>query len=325
MVGIIAYVMTGITLLTGSIVTSARGLSDKDKAIYKTAKTQQSAVDSLGFKGFSLQDYKILFYDGKKDYEVKEEDGELVITKQKPVLSTFAATAYEEDGEYEIIVPTLDKIGKMFDMLNSAGQLKDKESSSVSFAQDSYGEKEQVATIWHEAFHAYQFTKYDEPLTKFIGNHTFSEDDLGEAVIVEEVDENKEQKSLYEQELAFLKKAIDTTEVDTLKELILQYITLDEERTKQLSERARITEKYYKTVEGSARYVEAYVYRNLYSQKKFSDYYLANMDQFKKGSAKYYKVGMAECMLLDKLDANWKEEYDFSKSFQEILLNLIQK
>lgn len=134
-----------------------------------------------------------------------------------------------------------------------------------------------------------------------------------------QIDENREQKELFEKQLEVLKKAVLTTEVDTVKELILEYQKLEEQRTALLSEEAKILEEYYKRVEGSAHYVEAYVYKNLYSEEEFQNRYLDELDTFEAGSGKYYSVGMAECLILDKFNENWKKEYDFSKSILKLI------
>ena len=37
------------------------------------------------------------------------------------------------------------------------------------------------------------------------------------------------------------------------------------------------------------------------------------------GNGKYYKRGMAQALLLDKLDADWKSDYDFSVPMIELI------
>lgn len=327
-IGRIAYIAVGVVLLTGSVATKSRGLSDADKAIYELALGQQKWVDTLGFEDFQLADYPVAFFDGKKDYVVTAKEEGYSIEKREPVLNTFAGTAYEVDGHYEVIVPTVDKLSELIELAGSAGkvqemteggEISEKEDVEVSTKEDTYGEKEQTATIWHEAFHAYQFTKAEEQIEAMLAGHTFAQGDLGEDVIVAQIDENKEQKELFEKQLAVLKEAVLATEVDTLKELILEYQRLEEQRTAMLSEEAKILEAYYKRVEGSAHYEEAYVYKKLYSEEAFQTRYVGELDTFRGGSSKYYSVGMAECLILDKLNENWKSEYDFSKSFLEVI------
>lgn len=316
----IPYILTGIVVLTGSIATGSWGLSDKDKAIYEMAAEQQDSVNAFGFEGFELADYPVTFFDGDYDYVVQPETDGYSVEKRMPVINTFVGTAYEVDGHYEVIVPTIDKFSEMFDILSAAttaGELS--EHSDLSFEKDEYGEKEQVATIWHEAFHAYQMTKAEPQIEEVLAGHAFSEEDLQEGLIVKQVDENEEQRALYEEQMALLKEAVSTSEVDTLKEIIIQYKELEEERTALLSEEVRILEEYYKRFEGSARYVEAMVYRNLYSEEAFQARYIENLDVYQGGSGKYYGIGMAECLILDRLCGDWKAEYDFSESFLDLI------
>ncbi|MDE7422329.1 MAG: hypothetical protein K2N51_01315 [Lachnospiraceae bacterium] len=74
-----------------------------------------------------------------------------------------------------------------------------------------------------------------------------------------------------------------------------------------------------------ARYVEGKAYEELYSKEVFTERYLKNLESFQKGSAKYYSIGMAKCLLLDRLDANWKQNYDFSKSLTDCLYKQIEE
>ena len=324
----VTYIIMGIVLLVGSITTGSYGLSDEDKEIYEMALEQQEEINAIGFQQFVLSDYPVVFFDGSHDYVMHQEESGYSIEKREPVLNTFAGTAYEVNGHYEVIVPTVDKIGKLFDMADSVENIQGfMDGAETSFQESGYGEKEQVAIIWHEAFHAYQMTNEGEQIKNLLAGHTFSEEDLGQKLIVEQIDENEEQKKLYKQQLALLKKALNVTEVDTLEEIILQYKMLEEERTASLSEEVRILESYYKQIEGSAYYIESIIYRNLHSEEAFQTRYIENLDGYQNGSAKYYTIGMAECMILDKLCDDWESEYDFSKSFMEMIceeLNVIR-
>ena len=77
-------------------------------------------------------------------------------------------------------------------------------------------------------------------------------------------------------------------------------------------------EEYYTIVEGTACYVEACVYRAELSDR-FAEEYINNIGEYRKGSSKYYRAGMAQCMILDKLNAEWKNELDFSEPLKDLI------
>lgn len=330
-----ACVGLGIILLAGTISTGEYGLSKKDKEIYEMACAQQENVNELGFRDFRLTDYPVVYYDGEHDYVVTMEGDSYQVTKRKPVLNTFAGTAYPVGDHYEIIVPTIDKFRKLFDTLNAAGQFGSFASGeSVSFDKDSYGEKEQAATIWHEAFHAYQFTDAEDEITALLAEHSFENENFGENRIVKEVDSNPEIKAMCEKEMGLLKQAVELVidetqqadagengkvDVDTLRNIILQYKQLEEERISMLPEDVLILEAYYTRLEGSAYYVEGCVYQSLYSEKAFKEQYVDDLGVYEEGSSKYYKIGMAQCRILDWLSPEWKADYDFSESFMNLI------
>jgi hypothetical protein len=53
----------------------------------------------------------------------------------------------------------------------------------------------------------------------------------------------------------------------------------------------------------------------------FKTDYIDTISDYAGGSSKYYKTGMAMCMILDRLNPQWKNGYDFS----EPLIDLIYK
>ncbi|MGN1303604.1 MAG: hypothetical protein ACI4YB_01085, partial [Oscillospiraceae bacterium] len=68
----------------------------------------------------------------------------------------------------------------------------------------------------------------------------------------------------------------------------------------------------------TACYVEACVYKAQLPDK-FAEEYIDNIGEYRKGSSKYYRAGMAQCMILDKLNAEWKNDYDFSEPLTDII------
>lgn len=321
----IVYIGTGLILLIGTIATGNYGLSKENQDIYKMALEEQEEIDKLGFRNFKLSEYPVSFYDGDYDYVMKVDNGTYLVNKRETVLDTFVGTAYPVDDHYEVVIPTIEKFEKLFDVLNLASDVEQaSEGGGISFDKDSYGEREHVATIWHEAFHAYQCTYAMEQEIELLKGHSFAEGDLDEGMIVEEIDSNKKVKEIYEKQLELLKRAVNLTDVDKLKETILQYKKLEEERKALLSEDVLILEEYYTRMEGTAYYVEGYIYKKLYSEEAFQSRYVEGIDVYTQGSNKYYKIGMAQCMILDYLDDGWKTDYDFSESIMDLIYERLE-
>ncbi|MDE5873699.1 MAG: hypothetical protein K2H07_07280 [Lachnospiraceae bacterium] len=298
----ISILLIGIVLVIGVILTGNYSLSAEDKECYESAVKLQENIDKIGFKDFKLTDYPIAFCDGKHDYVMIPSDSSYCIQKRKPVLDTFAATVYEVNGHYEVIVPT-----------------KELMSSFMGVAGDSeYNQNEQVATIWHESFHCWQFDNFEDNISGLKGGHDFDEEGYGEELIVKECDENDKAVDLYKEETELLKKATMQNDKEEIRRLMLQYKDIQEKRNALLDEMVQKLEDYYTSVEGSACYIEAMCckYNDI---ERFESYYMENINLYIKGSSKYYYSGMAQCMILDNLDSTWKASYDFSQP----LINVI--
>jgi len=292
---VIIFVLIGIMLVTGVIATGTYGLSEEDIEIYECAV---SIEDDFGFDGFTITDYPVSFYDGDNDYVVAWENGEYSINKRNPVMDFIVATAYPVDEHYEVLTPTIEKMSSLLGLL--------------SMGNGSYGADEHVTTLWHEAFHCYQLTNYLEnieniPLVA-----------VDESLISENADTNEQAVRLFEQKSELLKKAVKTDDIDKIREYIVEYKKLDEERKTLLSDDVNSVEEYYTRIEGTACYIEACVYKSLLPDS-FEDNYIEAISEYGGGSGKYYKTGMAMCMILDTVNPEWKNGYDFS----EPLINLI--
>lgn len=71
--------------------------------------------------------------------------------------------------------------------------------------------------------------------------------------------------------------------------------------------------------EGTAYYVEGNILRSLRSGKEYQERYLDTLDAFEGGRGKYYRTGMAKCLILDKLAPDWKESLDYTESLDQLL------
>lgn len=312
----------GAALLAGWILTGTTGISGEDKKIYEEALELQPYVDEAGFRDFKLKDYPVAMYDGKHDYVFY--DGK--IEKRDPVLETFAGTAYPVGDHFEVIIPTMDRFESL---LSLAGGVEGMAGGS------GYGKEEQAATIWHEAFHAWQLSRHQilgERMTPedFTQELEADPDQTGESeddLFIKEVDQKKDVKRSLEQEMRLLKKivtgsAAEKGNIDEVRTAVLEYRKLEDERREKMSEEAADAERRCELTEGTAYYVEGTVLRaekGNDGKMGYQERYLETLDQYEDGRGKYYRIGMAKCLILDQLSPDWKETLDFSKSLDELL------
>lgn len=295
--------VTGVSLLTGALLTAPKGPSMEDISCYNAAMNLQSEADEIGFADFTLDDYPIAFCDGKHDYVLTSRGSGFETKKRAPVIETFAATAYNNDGILEVIVPTKDSMGVLAAMMGG-----------------EWDEQQQACTIWHEAFHCRQLTLYPDNIKSLTKGRNFGENDFGEPLINKEYSKNANAKELFTEQLMLLSSAAKETDIDKIRELIVQYKELDEQRTSLLSKDAVILENYYTVVEGTAFYVEMNICK-AQNEEHYNTQYTGRMTDFAEGSSKYYTLGAAQCLLLDRIDENWKKNYDFSVPISELIYN----
>ena len=291
----IGYALTGFLLAACTAFTGSYGLSKTDREIYRRALSLESDMEKMGFSEFSLADYKVRFYNGNCDYVVEGEN----ISKEDAVLDVFAGTVWEVEGEYQVLIPTYEKFSSLFDMLGAAGTVSQSMSEgTMAFTEESYSENAHVATIWHEAFHAWQTNRWQDEIDALMKRVNLSAEDNREDIIVREADENPKAAALFEEEMVLLAKAYEG-EGEEKKEYILKALSLAEMRREILPDSANAMEFYLENLEGSARYVESLAYRSLEGDKAWEEHYMGEFS-YEKGSGKYYQMGMLKGLLLDQ-------------------------
>ncbi|MBQ2801207.1 MAG: hypothetical protein IJF03_07445 [Lachnospiraceae bacterium] len=315
----IIYLAIGVVLCIATIATGTYGLSDRNIEIYQKALGMVEEMEESTFTGYELSQFPVAFYDGDHDYVVTGSAKDYQIAKRKPVMDAFVGTAYYVDNHYEVLMPTVEKFNKMFELLNTVQSASKEAMKDNSFDEMNYGDEEHIATMYHEGFHAYQMTNYEENIVKGLQGKNFGEDGLSEQMIVDSVDNNPDVVKKYEEQLALLKKMVLSDSIDEIKKDLGQYKKLEEERKAMLSSDVLILEEYYEKVEGTAYYVESTAYKMVHTEEEYNAYYIDSVDKFTEGSHKYYNMGMAKCRILDKLIPDWKENYDFSTSLAELL------
>lgn len=315
----IAYAVTGVLLAAGSAVTAERGLSDVNREIYQNALALDNKMRELGFDDFTLRDRKVRFYDGSCDYVVETDDsGQMMIRKEDARLDVFAGTTLEVDGQWQVLLPTYEKFSELFNLLGTMGSYQQgMQEGEIDFSESGYDHSMHAATIWHEAFHAWQAENWYEGMAVLDGQ-TQGDDSNSADIIVREADADRELTALFTEEMTQLMKAYNTQDMTWKKEWAAKALETAQMRSEKLSDEAKAMEYYLENYEGSARYVECMAYREMAGDETWKEVYLKDF-QYANGSEKYYHMGMLKCVLLDQLTDGWQHELSDEAGLDELL------
>lgn len=192
------YIGTGIVLSLATIMTGSKSLSDSNIENYKRAAELQDEMAARTFSGYHMTDYPVAFFDGTYDYVVTggAQERNINIERRKPVIGSFVGTAYEVEGHYEILLPTVEQFSGMVDVL-SAVQTFTEEKNTLD-DEVGYSDEEHIATIFHEGFHAWQMSNFEKEMEECLQGRSFLDDNFGESLIVEKVDHNPVIVAYYE-------------------------------------------------------------------------------------------------------------------------------
>jgi len=317
------YVATGILLAAGSVATAGHGLSSVNKDIYQSALALDGEMQKLGFDGFTLRDRKVRFYDGDCDYVVETDaDNRMVVTKETAQLDVFAGTTLEVDGQWQVLLPTYEQFSGMFGALGTLGSYQQgMQEGAFDFTKSGYDDYMHAATIWHEAFHAWQAENWHEGMTT-LAAQTQGEDE-NPTDIIREADASEELRTLFAEEMAQLMNAYNAQNSAEKKEWAAKALETANLRSEKLSDEAAAMEYYLENYEGSARYVECMAYREMAGSDAWRKIYLKDF-QYANGSEKYYHMGMLKCVLLDQLANNWQQMFSDKTGLDELLSNQVE-
>lgn len=324
----IIYAAMGIILAAGSIATAKYGLSEVNRSIYQDALSLDEKMQEFGFEDFSLKTMKVRFYDGDHDYVVQTDaEGSMTIKKEKAILDVFAGTTVEADGQWQVLIPAYEQFSGLFDALEALGSYEQgMQEGSFAFSESDYSESSHAASIWHEAFHAWQAENWTEDVEKLMEQAEAGSGDAGgntrEEIIVNEVDSDKELSGLFTEEMQLLMKAYQTEQTEEKKELVEKALEIAERRKEKLTPAAKAMEYFLENYEGSARYVESMAYRELEGDSAWQEIYLSEF-RYENGSGKYYDMGMLKCVLLDQLAEGWQKEFSDGAGLDELLLGVL--
>lgn len=305
------YGAAGVLLAAATVLTGNYGLSKKDMEIYDRAVGIEDAMAENGFCDFSPSDYKIRFFNGSCDYVVTEGE----VAKEDAAFGTFVGTAYEIDGEYQVVLPTYENFSELFTMLNSVQSVSDGE---MHFGEANYSGDAHAATLWHEAFHAWQLTNWADEVFARGEAADISEEGGYERIVVNEVDSDSEYVLSFSQEMELLQKAYESDDTEEKCRLTREALALAVEMEQGMSAQAAYVTQYFQTLEGSARYVEAQAYRLLAGEEAWSETYMGDFN-YSNGAGKYYAMGMLKCLLLDQLAPEWKDDFTATADLDEFL------
>lgn len=301
--GKIVYAGVGVLLAGAVLLTSQRGLNKRDYEAYNTGLQLQTCVDDLGFENFNLEDYPVAFYDGNKEYVLYKGE----TTTRKPVLGNLVGTTWKVNGRYEVLVPTEKDMARIMNV-----------AAGIESTARPYGVEEHTATIWHEAFHAWQMTHYEDNFKEILNPDALAGQDTDE-LFWQIIDETPALTLQMEQEIELLFEAYKAKEAETCKEFLSQYFAQREKRLAALPAHIKMLEDFYELSEGGASYVEAKVYMEQLGQEMYNEKYIVPAGSFVVGAAKYYRTGLLKYLLMDKLDSDWKTGFDSSNSMDFLL------
>lgn len=311
------YAAAGVLLAAGVAATGTYGLSKTDLEIYHTAIDLQEEMQVNGFPGFCIEDKKVRFFDGSVDYVVWEGD----VKKEEAAFDTFVGTTSKIDGEYQVILPTYEHFSDLFSLLGAAQSVGD---GSMQFSEETYSTSAHVATLWHEAFHAWQFSCWEEEITAQAESAGMAPNDNMQEIIVNEIDSKEELVVLFSEEMELLQTAYETADLQQKKVLVADALEIAEARKGMLSEKEAYTEQYFEMMEGTACYVEAQAYRLLEGDAAWRQVYLGDF-VYSNGTGKYYEMGRYKCLLLDQIAPEWKEDFSVTESLDDCLYDAMMQ
>lgn len=314
-----AYAVTGVLLAAGSVATAGYGLPGVDRDIYQNALALDEEMQELGFGDFSLRGRKVRFYDGSCDYVVQtDSENQLVVRKEKAQLDVFAGTTLEVDGQWQVLLPTYGQFSGLFDAMGTLGSYQQgMQEGQFDFSGSGYDGCMHAATIWHEAFHAWQAEKWHDSMA-VLGGQTQKDGESLDDIIVGEADSSRELTALFTEEMEQLSRAYHAPDIAEKKEWTAKALETAKMRSGKLSDAAKAAEYFLENYEGSARYVESMAYREMAGNAAWQARYLKDF-QYGNGSEKYYQMGMLKCVLLDELTDGWQQEFSDDMGLDELL------
>lgn len=322
----ILYLLVGIGLSALVLFYSTAGLPQKDRELYHRAIQLNDSKASEVWPNLRLGEYPVAIRKGGSEYVLRGSE----ITRRKPVLPVIACTAYPVGDEVNVFLlckSEMDSIGQIAEGLSSDAQRFFLNRFSINSRKMT--DNQYIAFIYHETLHAFQQKYFNK---KFL---TFQKDsdtaDIAGTTEIEELLGKLETdpviSSLYQKQTFLLKSIVGSSKQDLdrneLQELInTREAILKAYETKAGTKNTAGIKQYIDFIElfeGTARYVELRTAVVL-NDKRLEQQYLSSLQEMAQGKEKYYRSGMGMCLLLDKVDPEWKEKVFAGESTLEGLL-----
>ncbi len=101
--------------------------------------------------------------------------------------------------------------------------------------------------------------------------------------------------------------------------MALKYLESHRQRLAEMPRNAAEAEIRCELAEGTAYYVESKVYGMQAGDGAYKERYLEGLGRFEGGRGKYYRTGMAKCLILDQIAPEWKDGFDFVRGMDAVL------
>ncbi len=303
----IVYILTGIILAAGVLITSLAGLPQKDHELYDMACSLEDGRSESIWPGLGISDYPVALRKGNTEYVLFNGNTE----RRKPVLPVIACTAYPAGDTINVFMPCkseMDSLGQIMEGFSAGGE--NFLIGQFSIDSKKIPDNQYVALLYHETMHALQLSRYE---TQIMDMADLDETDM-EAMITE-LETDTSIQGLYKKQAELLHRLVvsenEEVEADDLREYIkAREETLAAFRLKAGEEKGEMTGRYIdmmELLEGTARYTESKTALAL-SDSGLYEQYLSSLQETVPGKEKYYRSGMGMCMLLDRICPGWKDE-----------------
>lgn len=303
----IIYIIIGVMLAAGVLISSLAGLPEKDRELYETAcSLEDGRTDSI-WPGLGISDYPVALRKGNTEYVLFNGS----VDKRRPVLPVIACTAYPAGDTINVFMPcksVMDSLGQIVEGFSSG-------SESFLIGQFSIESKrmsdnQYVALLYHETMHALQLSRYEDLLTEMAD---WGEEDVEE--MMAELESDSSIQALYKEQSELLYRLVISEEIVPDADDIREYIKTREETLEAFRRHAGDRQgdmigayiDMTELLEGTASYVEAKTALAL-NDSELYEQYLSSLQETLPGREKYYKSGMGICLLLDRMSPGWKDE-----------------
>ena len=316
------FILFGIFIFSITVfLTHNQNLSKENLELYNKARDFSGQVEEKIWEGFEFDSYPIAFRQKNTDYVLYNNE---IITRE-PILPVAACTAQMVDNKVNVFMLSKEDMDTFSEF--AEGFSDDKYIlSKLSIGGNGVSNEEYICILYHESFHAYQIERYN--IDDFF--NIIKEGNLNIQRIFDIID-GSDIIQLYKNEAEVLNKVFDSYNKEDLKLVANEYLesrlcridTLRKTLSSSDFEMLMKLEQFYETVEGTATYVSLKTAQVIGSDIVYNKHKNSLLNDFY-GTKKYYNSGMALCILLDKLEVEWKISAFRNKKLQTIVEDVLE-